>query len=611
MNNMVPVMKKNNVNAPRFALRRPYRILLCALANAVLLVFCFVEGGQWLLTGSAIADARRNQVYLGILTPRREPSPEAGDDGGAVYGGYYGTENRVVSEEALRYLENSPYVRECHTARGHSARLSSGLLMPSDGWPADANSFFLFVGRVRSVNGVRHSGGEEPDEYRITIYPLCVSAGYKKHLTIPPTETSGLPILSVTKTVRYALDESGQRDYIEEVTPAQDYGLEEGMRCLFAVTGSGKAGDYLRLHFLNGTMPAIYPEEPGDEALSDREFGEKVIRENGLSDIAASLNNAFTLVTVQEIDAVDTLPIRQKDVLRIMTGRELTRDDIGKNVCVMHVSDAASQGLRVGMTLRLSLSDRIYGQGFHSMGVPQPENTVILDYGPEEEFEVVGIFTYTEQPVSWNDADFAYAMEFLTQYRYSKGTVFIPTREKNGGAPSVLPTVWDFSFNIHKDDYAAFTGEATQPLREMGYDLDILAVNYADIEAQLEELEKNGANNTAIGLIGLAAGLAVSVALPLLFWRKDYTVERRLGASRREARGVYRSAWLMTACISMPLAAVLLLVLSLASDALFPAVLRSGTAVGIMSLAAAAELAVLLCAVLFLSYIRDRKQFRN
>ena len=65
----------------------------------------------------------------------------------------------------------------------------------------------------------------------------------------------------------------------------------------------------------------------------------------------------------------------------------------------------------------------------------------------------------------------------------------------------------------------------------------------------------------------------------------------------------------MTACLSLPLAAVLLFVLSLLSDALFPAVLRSGTAVGIMSLAAAAELAVLLAAVLFISYIRDRKTF--
>ena len=67
-------------------------------------------------------------------------------------------------------------------------------------------------------------------------------------------------------------------------------------------------------------------------------------------------------------------------------------------------SDAASQGLRVGMTVPLSLSGGICGQDYHGRGVPYPGDTEILDYGPEEEFELVGIFTYVDQPVSWNDA---------------------------------------------------------------------------------------------------------------------------------------------------------------------------------------------------------------
>lgn len=66
----------------------------------------------------------------------------------------------------------------------------------------------------------------------------------------------------------------------------------------------------------------------------------------------------------------------------------------------------------------------------------------------------------------------------------------------------------------------------------------------------------------------------------------------------------------MTACLSLPLSASGLLVLSLVSDTLFPSVLRSGKAVGIMTLAAAAELLLLLLSVLLLSFFRDRKQFR-
>jgi|GEM_PF-3042633 len=600
-------MKNTPLNAPRFALRKPYRILLCALANAVLLVFCFVEGGQWYLNGSAIADARENQVYLCTLSPRRDPQPESG---GSVM------ENRVVSEEALEYLKSSPFVRELHTVRGHSGRLSSGRWMPTDGYPMDANQVFLFVGRVASKNEVLHTGrGQETGEIRLTLQPLCVCAGYEKHLTIPPTEASGIPILSIPDRTYYDFDSETGEVTVTEVIPAQDYGLEEGGRYLLACTGAGTAVNPLSLYFFAGPdgeeLPAVWPEKPGDDALSDREFGEKIIREEGLSAIAASLDNAAALVTVQEIDAVDTLPVRQKELMRIMTGRELTRDDIGKNVCLLHVSDAASQGLRVGMSLPLSLSDRIYSQDLHCRGVPLPGDTELLDYGREEEYEVVGIFTYTEQPVSWDDADFGYAMEFLSSYRYPKGTVFIPTRKDDGASSSPLPTVWDFSFNVHKDLCGAFVKEAEGPLMDMGYELNVLAANYADVEEQLRELEKNGAGSVTVGLLGLAAGLAVSIALPLLFWRRDYAVERRLGAGMREARGVYRSAWLMTACISLPLSAAGLLILSLASDTLFPSVLRSAKAVGIMTLAAAAELLVLLLSVLLLSFLRDRKQFRG
>lgn len=609
-------MKKYSVNSLRFSLRKPYRIVLCALVNAVLLVFCFVEGGQWLLAGSTIAAARENQVYLGTLTPRADPIPETIYDG-LVIDGYDG-DKTYVPEEVMRHLKDSPYVRETHVVRASSAKLDSGIWMPSDNY-YDANNVFFFVGRVASKIQVRHTRhgtkddeAAERGEIRLNITPLCVSAGYEKHLTIPPTEASGIPILSIPDRESYSID-SETGEIVVTTEEAQDYGLEEGGRYLFSVTGYGTAAGPLMLYFFegpDGPLPAVYAEEPGDEALSDEEFGKKVLRGKGLSEIAASLANASSLVTVQEIDAVDTLPIRQKELMRIMTGRELTREDAGKNVCILHVSDAAGQGLRVGKTIRLALSDGIYSSWNHGSGVPIAGDTRIFDYGPTEEFEVVGLYTYTEQPLSFADAEFGASIQFVSRYRYPRGTVLIPTREHPEG-DGRLPTIYDFSYTIHKDDLDAFIREETGPLGEMGYDPFILTANYADVEAELEELEKNSANNAAVGLIGLAAGLAVSIALPLLFWRKDYAAERRMGASRQEARGVYRSAWILIACFSVLLAAAGLFALSFSSDALFPPVLRSAEAAGVMSLSALGELALLLSAVLLISFFRDRKQFWN
>ena len=78
-------MKNNRGNALKFVLRRPYKIALCALLNAVLLVFCFIEGGQWLLAGSAIRDARESRVFLGTLAPHMEGRAEDGENPEAVF----------------------------------------------------------------------------------------------------------------------------------------------------------------------------------------------------------------------------------------------------------------------------------------------------------------------------------------------------------------------------------------------------------------------------------------------------------------------------------------------------------------------------------------------
>ena len=609
-----------SVNSVGYTLRQPYKIALCVLVNAVLLVFCFMEGGQWLLANSAIAEAMDSRLYIGYLEPvslsyGTEETP-------AVR-----TESGRVSEDALAYLESSPYVRDTHPIRAHSAKLDSTIWMPGD--EEDANNVFMFVGRVRGepMNKnvlVGRSGSEEREtinEYRRTIYPLCVTAGHKKHLAIPPTEKSGLPILVIRDVAHYLLD-SETGEYTTEIIRQPDPGLNEGERCLFVAKTSSTAvgeGSAFELYDYTGIMFSeenrydrmIYREQPGDEVLSDEEFGEKAVRALGLEEYAAVLDRAEFLVTVQETDATDTMVLRQREALRIMTGRELTKKDIGKNVCMMFVSDAADQGLRVGSTVRLAMSDRCYSGTYHGYGVPMPCDTEVFDYGPEEEFEVVGIYTYTGRNLGILGNDAGAYLGFMNKYRFPRGTVFIPTRKDSAPVEDGRLSTADFSFSVHKNDSSAFLNEATDALEEMGYRLEMIIPDYAQIDAQLETLEKNSETNVWVGLIGLVTGLTVSIALPLLFWRKDYAAERRMGAGRREARGVYRSAWFLTAGLSLPLAALALFVLSRVSGSLFPDVLRSLPAVGVMTLFAAAELMILFLCVLTVSVRRDRRQFAD
>ena len=325
-------MNKKNVNAPRFTLRRPWKIILCALVNAVLLIFCFIEGGQWLLAHSAMLEAKESRVYLGMLSPRENPVPITAMT-------LDGEETTIlwqdpallptfISEDALRYLEDSPLVREIHKVRPLSARITSKVWMPAlaypdDSSPDDANSIFMFVGRVSNSDPVVRDistswrGSLSVKEKRWAISPLLIAAGYPKHLTIPSTEDSGMPIIAVQDKVQLLrLDpETGMEEY--EVTPGEDLGLEKGARYLFVVRGPGLDPEVISLFTFPGCKsPAFYPEEPGDEALSDEEFAAKVIRENGLEDYAAMLDNAQWLVSTQQIDGMlDQLRTQKKEVL--------------------------------------------------------------------------------------------------------------------------------------------------------------------------------------------------------------------------------------------------------------------------------------------------------
>ena len=118
----------------------------------------------------------------------------------------------------------------------------------SDSSGMDANTVYMFVGRVSTKIEVRHAFHDldnelaELNELRLNITPLCMSAGYKKHLTIPPTEESGIPILSISDRTTYYLD-SETGEFVMETIPAPDYGLEEGKRYLFFVRGSGAAAN--------------------------------------------------------------------------------------------------------------------------------------------------------------------------------------------------------------------------------------------------------------------------------------------------------------------------------------------------------------------------------
>ena len=103
--------------------------------------------------------------------------------------------------------------------------------------------------------------------------------------------------------------------------------------------------------------------------------------------------------------------------------------------------------------------------------------------------------------------------------------------------------MYHFSFSVHKDDYESYLFETEPLLTEMGYTVIMSRPEYADVEEQLEDLRSRSSSAFLTSGLALAVGLAIAAGSLVLFWRSDYLTERRLGAWKREAGGLYVRAF--------------------------------------------------------------------
>ena len=103
----------------------------------------------------------------------------------------------------------------------------------------------------------------------------------------------------------------------------------------------------------------------------------------------------------------------------------------------------------------------------------------------------------------------------------------------------------------HKDDYEYYLFETEPLLTEMGYTVIMSRPEYAEVEEQLEDLRSSSSSAFLTSGIALAVGLAIAAGSLVLFWRSDYLTERRLGAWKLEALGLYVRAFGIIAAFSL------------------------------------------------------------
>ena len=565
---------KTGVHSVRLLLRRPYKLILCCLVNLVVILFTVIEGVQMTQTRAAMEAAMESRFYTGTVSH--------------IYETYVSEESYIsyvddpIGEDAVAILEASPYVDTVQSYETKSARLGDGKRYVT----GDAAHYAMIVGRISGEPYVVANSQNYAN--RVRIRPTYLAAGDPDVVSVNYSETAILPVLMIsdqTEPLPYHHDE---RYFIFATMP---HSPKEKTSYIYLFSLDNDTGIF------TNTPNLIVGEEPGDETLSDEEFAAKIIREYGLEEIAERLNDILDMTAVAEIPSLDMLLPWRNNLMRIVSGRALTEKDAGKKVCMFPSSMLTSLRKKVGDTVYLAVSDHNLWNDGYSSGVPSifyeydPD-----DFGPMEEYEVIGTYANDESE----------GIDYETTRFYLK-SILIPRPADRSYEPVDMH---HFSFTVHKDNYESYLFETEPLLTEAGYTVVMARPEYADVEKQFEDLRSKTVSTFLTAGLALAVGLAIAAGSLVLFWRSDYLTERRLGAWKREAAGLYVRAYGIVAAVSLALSALAVfavgrtkLVPFLAAENLSP------RAYGNMVLFACAELIlyalIAFCAVRF----TDRRKF--
>ena len=254
------------------------------------------------------------------------------------------------------------------------------------------------------------------------------------------------------------------------------------------------------------------------------------------------------------------IPLFAKGKAKTYEGRVLTPADMGKKVCVISNGLSQRNRLSVGDTISLSLADGAYIMDNDWETGEQGDSDEALSYGVYEEYEIVGIYTQAGRRT-------------VNALYFTYNDIFIPADGTN--AQTVKP--YTFSFKVPGPDYRNFLADFEPVLAEYGYTLIVEDTGWDDVKESFYTMQTRRQLMRLCAAAAFAAAVMVFAILLNAHCRYEYGLRRLLGASKREALGIYGTALSLTAVpggilavLGSWFAAVHLMQKALSSDASLP-----------------------------------------
>lgn len=578
-------------------LRRPVRLILYAVLLALVTTAALVFAWQYKLDGIVLDHAIDTYAYVGTVV-RTD---------GAIMDSYVDWEYEEVTpvmggpafleeipEELVQWLYDSEHVARIDNRRTlagmageyHRAKAQTNATGQTSKAGASSTVQYYFL-----EGTIVYASIWDPDwdrDVAVDTYQVTVDRMWGD----PDTSTKKM-VVRVYRTAQEASLEVGQRIFLMGQIAYSGSGTLEGQTTVdtAAYTSLITGLPFDQLTIVQRNPYIVIPDGVDSEACIQDFLGS-----TGLDAmLERQLNTLYTVSLLQTQDMM-MIPLFIQGKALTYEGRVLTPSDMGKKVCVIPFYLSYRNNLSVGDTIQLSAADGCYVSFDRETGDPGTED-VLLEQGEYETYEIVGIYSQKGY-VEGNNLYFA------------PTDIFIPAQEDTA-AETVRP--YAFSFRVPGPEYLAFLEEFQPVLDEYGYSLIVEDTGWDDVKETFYTMQSRRQLMLLCAGLAFAAAVLVFAVLLNAHCRYEYGLRRLMGATKREAVGIYGSVFAFTAvpgavaavCASWFMA-VRLIGQAMEGDAMIPVPTNAECAQTLL-LWAALELAAALAVLLILALRGERK----
>ena len=581
-------------------LRRPVRLILYAVLLALVTTAALIFAWQYKLDGVVLDHAIDTYAYLGTVVRTDgeimddyidwEYEEEAPIMGGPAF-------LEEIPEELVQWLYDSEYVARIDNRRTLAGMVGQYHRMKADqtgqtGKPGGSSGSMYWFLEGTVVHANIWNPEWDPD-IAIDTYQVKVDQMWND-----PNISTKQMVVEIYRTAHEAASfEVGQRIFLIGRVVSGSSGILEGQTTI-------STPEYMRFVYGKDFELTAAQQNPYiiiPDGVDSEKFIQDFLNSTGLDDLLERQIRSLYTVTLRQTQDMKMIPIFAQGKALTYEGRMLTPSDMGKKVCVIPFGISQRNRLSVGDTIQLAYADDCYAvriEPFIGRETGDPnEDDPVLEYGEYEEYEIVGI--YSQKGVRANN-----------NLYFGQTDIFIPAKADTA-AETVRP--YAFSFRVPGPDYVAFLDEFQPVLDEHGYSLIVEDTGWDDVKETFYTMQSRRQLMLLCAGLAFAAAVLVFAVLLNAHCRYEYGLRRLLGASKREAVGIYGSTFLFTA---LPGASAAVLAAwyiavhpikdALAADVMLP-LPTDGQCALTLAVWAALELIAILAVLLVLSLRGERR----